>query len=204
MKKVFCQPLKQFIITQAFGEDRACISADNKKVISKPQGAVCPDGFRSLYGNMNGHNGIDLFATRWQPVYGAREGKVIEVSTEAERGLGVGILSVLDGVYYKHRYWHLIALDVSLGEEVKTGDLIGYADSTGYSSGDHLHFEVKVVNANGEPTEPNNGYFGAVDPLPLVDNIFALDAKGIESTIAKVREQLALLADALADFLRWR
>lgn len=206
--KFLYQPIKPFVINQRFGEDKACLATDpNTKpaYISKETTATCPVGYKSMYSMMKGHNGVDLNAYRWQPVYCAQIGRVDEVSTEEARGLGVGVRTQApDGRWFRHRYWHFIALDVENGDELKTGDLIGYADSTGYSSGDHLHFEVKEVDKDGRVLNQNNGYFGAIDPLPLMEEKFALDIKGIVSTLNLIREKLAVLTDSIADWLRKR
>ena len=149
LDKFIWYPVTPFSINQGFGQDNACVSnTDNKTVISKKNEETCPVGYRSLYTQTKGHNGLDLRAFRWQPVYASHDGIVTEVQTEVERGLGVGIVSnekrffteSNSKEYYKTRSWHFIALDVYRGEKVKTGDFIGYADSTGYSSGDHLHY----------------------------------------------------------------
>lgn len=50
-------------------------------------------------------------------------------------------------------YWHLSREVVKVGEEVKTGDLLGYEGDTGMSTGCHLHFEVWF---DEEPVEPRN------------------------------------------------
>jgi len=132
---------------------------------------------------MNGHNGLDLKASHGQPVYAAHEG-TCSVQVEANEGRGVVITSndmyeYKDTVaYFKTIYWHLAnpnkepqyASPVKEGQIVKQGDLIGYADNTGFSTGDHLHFGlkpiVKVTDSYSYNLEQNNGYFGAIDPLP--------------------------------------
>jgi len=201
--KFLYQPVKPFRVFQFFGDDMACISnADNKTLLVKKNHDTCPAGFRSLYSMMNGHNGLDVGTYRWQPVYCAQGGRVDEISTEVERGLGVGVRTQIEDRYFRHRYWHLIAIDVDNGEELSTGDLIGYADSTGFSSGDHLHFELKEVDQNGRVLNSDNGYFGAIDPLPFMEDIFALDIKGINASIKLIREKIALLFDLLADKFR--
>ena len=216
LDKFLWHPVSPFTIHQRFGEDRACVSnADNKTVISKKTNAACPSGYRSLYVQTKGHNGLDVAAGRWQTVYAAHDGMVTEVQTEEARGLGVGI--VTDKQYlcketgkkehFKTRYWHFIALDVHLGEKVKVGDLIGFADSTGFSSGDHLHFELKPVIIleweNGRPIYNNvlqrNGMLGAIDPMPYFNNGSALQVAGI---IRQIAELSAKLADFIADKLR--
>lgn len=205
-EKFLFWPISPKVINQFFGENKACIDdATATKYIYKETAAVCPVGFHSMYSMMKGHNGIDLNAKRWQPVYAAQSGRVDEVCTEMARGLGIGIRTLApNGKWYRHRYWHFIALDVESGDELKTGDLIGYADSTGYSTGDHLHFELKEVDFYGRVLNQGNGYFGAVDPMPFMEDKFALDIKGIQSKIDLIREKLAILSDAVADWLRKR
>ena len=48
-------------------------------------------------------------------------------------------------------YGHASRLAVTEGQHVKAGDLLGYVGSTGYSTGNHLHYEIHV---NGTPTDP--------------------------------------------------
>ena len=216
IEKFLYQPVSPFRVNQYFGEDRACISiTDGKTVISKDTNASCPVGYKSLYTQTKGHNGLDLQANRWQPVYAAHDGIVNEVQTETARGLGIGIVSNEKRFFtesgksnnYKSRSWHFIALDVHVGDKIKAGDLIGYADSTGYSSGDHLHFELKPVNIldyeNGVPvcnnTLQNNGMLGAVNPLPYMENTPALKIAGV---IRQIAELTAKVADFIADFMR--
>lgn len=211
-------PVTPYRLHQGFGENKACVSnLDNKTVVTKEQDALCPPNFRSLYAATNGHNGLDLMAYRWQPIYAAHDGIVNEVATEIERGLGIGIVSNEKRYFkesnsienYKTRYWHLIALDVHLGQKIKTGDFIGYADSTGYSSGDHLHFELKPVTIkdyeNGVPVVANvlqnNTHLGAIDALPYMNLEGALVVAGL---IRRIQEFSAKLADYIADKLRKR
>lgn len=216
-EKFLYQPVSPFRVGQYFGEDRACLSeADNKTVIVKETNATCPPGTRSLYSRTNGHNGLDIQANRWQPVYASHDGIVTEVQTEIERGLGVGIVSneqryfeeVGAKSHYKTRYWHFIAIDVHLGEKVKAGDLIGYADSTGYSAGDHLHFELKPVTIEGQwpdgrpvyfNTIQNNTHLGAINPLPYMENVFALKFAGF---LRQFMEITARIADFIGDYAR--
>lgn len=180
--KFLKQPVSPFRINQYFGDDMACVNSLNTKTIFKKQTDTCPVGYQSLYAKfgMKGHNALDLMATHGQPIYSSCEGYVEEVQTEEARGLGLGIVTEnkypcdeLNGqeVQWKVRYWHLKSFEVKKGDKVKQGDLIGYADNTGYSSGDHLHFEIKPVEIKNKFVYnllQDNGFFGAVNPLPYI------------------------------------
>lgn len=199
MTKLFYWPVNPARINQGFGDNYGCIdNATSTKVIAC-DGQNPPAGYRSVYSMMKGHNGLDLDAKRWQPVYAAREGRVTEVETEPARGLGVGIDHDFGALgRWKTRYWHFIALDVNRGDWVWTGQLIGYADNTGFSAGDHLHFEVKRLNPDGSNTNQSNGYFGAEDPAPLMFDEFAPNVNKARLAI----ERLALALEALIDRMR--
>jgi murein DD-endopeptidase MepM/ murein hydrolase activator NlpD len=199
MEKLFYWPVTRRGINQYFGENKACIDlASGTKTIAC-DGLNPPAGYKSVYSMMKGHNALDLYAERWQPVYAAREGFVREVETETSRGLGIGIEHDFGAKgRWKTRYWHLVALDAHYGDYVYTGQLIGYADSTGYSNGDHLHFEVKPLNSDGTNAQQNNGYFGAIDPLPLMFDDLARDV----NTSRKMIESIAAWLDAFTDRLR--
>jgi len=198
---IFYRPLIRWQINQKFGQNKACVdNATSSKVINC-DGLNPPQGYRSVYGNMKGHNGLDLDARNWDVVYAAREGLVIEKETETSRGLGIGILhGPYNGKFYKTRYWHLIAIDVNYGDFVKTGQMIGYADTTGFSSAPHLHFEIKETDSKGNTLNNDNGFFGAVDPEPL---LFPTPARDV-SLLNGMVERLASLVDKMADLLRKR
>lgn len=217
MKKFLLNPVRRQIIHQKFGENLACIpneSTSNKIILC--DGHNPPDGYRSVYSRMKGHNGLDLHATSWEPCYAAQTGVIAEVSTEEDRGLGVGIITqekyfcpeTGKQEHFKIRNWHFWANSVEVGQKVKVGDLIGYCGSTGYSTGVHLHLEIKPVNVTWREDGSirrfsnilqSNGYFGAVDPLPHLDKINAIQFAGLWR---QVKELSARTADFLADLAR--
>lgn len=98
------------------------------------------------------HTGIDLAASKGTTVKAAKAGKVIFTGWNGAYGQVV----VLDhGGGISTMYAHLSSISVSVGQEVTQGKKVGGAGSTGWSTGPHLHFEVRV---NGSPANPHN-YF---------------------------------------------
>jgi len=184
MKLSLKYPVTPFIINQHFGDDSACYRASDQKVVTKI-GDICPVGFTSLYAasGMKGHNATDLYATDGTPIYHCGpDGFVEEVQSESARGLGLGIVSndkfehEAGETQVKLRYWHLKDFNVGYDDVVKTGDLIGWADNTGFSSGSHLHLELKPVAKNSKGSYYNllqeNGYYGGISPEPYLEHKF--------------------------------
>jgi murein DD-endopeptidase MepM/ murein hydrolase activator NlpD len=94
------------------------------------------------------HPGIDIGVPEGTPIHAAAAGTVIWCGWES----GYGNLVVLD----HHNglataYGHQSRIAVSCGQDVAQGDVIGYSGCTGFCTGPHLHFEVRV---NGSPVDP--------------------------------------------------
>ncbi len=71
-----------------------------------------------------------------------------------------------------HRGWwycHLAKNVVSLGQEVRAGEILGVMGNTGNSHGYHLHLGLRMADANGYAVNLDNGYRGFLDPLPLLE-----------------------------------
>lgn len=96
------------------------------------------------------HFGIDFDAPVGTPVKVAQDGRVIEVTGGWAGGFGNSIL-VDHGGGVTTRYAHLSQIDVSVGETVSRGQVIGRSGNTGFSTGPHLHFETRV---NGRAVDP--------------------------------------------------
>jgi len=109
---------------------------------------ISSKGISQYFGR--GHTGIDYMANIGTPIRAAASGKVVIISTGWSGGYGNQIL-VDHGGGRASRYAHLSSIGVSVGEIVGQGQTIGYAGSTGRSTGPHLHFELIV---SGRPVSP--------------------------------------------------
>lgn len=105
-------------------------------------------------GRLARHNGIDIPAPHGTPIYATADGIV----GRAQRLGGYGLYVELEhGNNIQTRYGHMSSFIVTSGQRVKKGDIIGYVGSTGRSTGNHLHYEVRI---SGTP----------VNPLPFVES----------------------------------
>jgi murein DD-endopeptidase MepM/ murein hydrolase activator NlpD len=98
------------------------------------------------------HAGVDLAAAEGTPIYAAGDGQVANAGWSG----GYGNYTCIYHGRYQGKglstcYGHQSELLVHAGQQVHRGDLIGRVGSTGASTGDHLHFEVRV---DGSPVQP--------------------------------------------------
>ena len=107
-------------------------------------------GWRTLRGQKNLHTGIDISAPKSTPIYAVDSGKVI-----LSRWYGsYGYCVIIDhGNNISSLYAHQSKLGCSVGDTVEQGQVIGYVGSTGNSTGNHLHLEIRK---NGSHVSPWN------------------------------------------------
>lgn len=96
------------------------------------------------------HTGIDIRATLNSNVYAVASGQVIKACWNTAYG---NMIIIDHGNGITTLYGHANKLLLKVGDTVKQGDIIMKAGSTGYSTGPHLHFEVRK---NGTPQDPKN------------------------------------------------
>ena len=101
------------------------------------------------------HKGVDICAAAGTPIYASAGGTVTKAGyNKAGAGTGYGYSIIIShGNGYTTVYAHCLSLAVSAGQTVRQGQLIGYVGSTGRSSGNHCHFEIR---RNGSYIAPQN------------------------------------------------
>lgn len=99
-------------------------------------------------GKLARHQGIDIPAPRGTPIYATADGIVGRAQWLGGYG---NYVEVEHGNAVQTRYGHMSSRAVEPGQQVKKGDILGYVGSTGRSTGNHLHYEVRI---DGAPVNP--------------------------------------------------
>ncbi|HPA86532.1 MAG TPA: M23 family metallopeptidase [Bacteroidales bacterium] len=101
-----------------------------------------------VLGTPQWHHGQDFSTPYGTEVFATGSGKVIEAGWKG----GFGNCIVIDHGYgYRSTYGHLSNMKVTVGLNVKRGDLIGLTGSTGTSSGPHLHYQIDLFGQHRNP-----------------------------------------------------
>ncbi len=107
-------------------------------------------GYISCYYGSGGHKGLDIANSYGKPVYASMAGKVVVAGWYYSYGKCV-VIDHGNGV--RTLYGHNSSLNVAVGQTVGQGEVIAQVGSTGYSTGNHVHFEVQI---NGRTQNPLN------------------------------------------------
>ena len=106
-----------------------------------------------VYGYRSCHTGMDLGASRGTPIHAAADGIVVSVISGGAYGLHT---LIAHGSGLTTMYAHQTSSYVRSGQTVKAGQTIGTVGSTGWSTGPHLHYEVRIDGAAYDP----RGWYG--------------------------------------------
>jgi murein DD-endopeptidase MepM/ murein hydrolase activator NlpD len=101
-----------------------------------------------IFGTMRQHNGVDINCVRGQPIWAAKAGKVLFAGWK--NGYGNVVLVEHEGPVVTV-YAHQQEVNVSSGYRIDKGEVLGRCGSTGWSTGPHLHFELR---SGGEAKDP--------------------------------------------------
>ena len=105
-------------------------------------------------GKPGNHAGIDIPAPSGTNIYAAKSGVVIHAAKGTGSSWSYGnyvIVSHSDGT--STLYAHMSRIGCKEGQTVKQGDVVGYVGTTGRSTGNHLHFEVRVNGTRVDPVD---------------------------------------------------
>lgn len=101
-----------------------------------------------IFGDVRMHTGLDLSSPGGVPILSVQGGRVITAAALPGYGL---VIEVDHGGGLSTLYAHMSGFAVGHGQEVAKGQPLGFVGSTGYSTGPHLHLEVRVL---GNPVDP--------------------------------------------------
>ncbi|TNU76071.1 M23 family metallopeptidase [Miniimonas arenae] len=144
-----------------------------------------PFGFRGAIAGLTSaglHNGVDLSAPLGYPIRAAAAGTVVYVGNGSrELGLSGWVVAIDhgDGVVTAYNHMAQAGVLVTLGQQVREGEIVALVGTEGRSTGPHLHFSVHV-----------NGV--AVDPVPF------MLARGVDLRSGRTVTPVPLTADYLA------
>lgn len=115
-----------------------------------------PFGWRThpIFNSRTFHSGVDIAGPNRGSIKASNSGKVIYSGWYG----GYGKVVILDhgivnGKPTSTLYAHMSSIKVGQGQFVNKGEIVGYEGTTGYSTGPHVHFEVRI---NGKPNNPLN------------------------------------------------
>jgi murein DD-endopeptidase MepM/ murein hydrolase activator NlpD len=115
-----------------------------------------PFGWRThpIFNSRSFHSGVDIGGPNLGAIKASNSGKVIYSGWYGGYGKVVIVEhGIINGKPITTLYAHMNSIAVSNGQKVSKGQTLGYEGTTGYSTGPHCHFEVRV---NGQPNNPLN------------------------------------------------
>jgi murein DD-endopeptidase MepM/ murein hydrolase activator NlpD len=118
-------------------------------------GAPLPGGYTITRSVGGAHQGTDMVIGAGTPIYAVTSGTVVTAGYSGAYGNLVTFVGNVNGSSVEVRNAHMSSIAVGPGQTVSAGQIIGYVGSTGRSTANHLHIEVRI-----------NG--GLVDPMGVL------------------------------------
>lgn len=118
----------------------------------------CRESYKKF--GLSGHNGLDYGCPTGTKILAPHDGKVIESTLDPK---GYGIYVKIENSIEGSVLAHLREARVGVGDGVKEGDLVGYSDNSGNSTGPHLHWGYYRF-----PRDRQNGFAGFIDQTPYI------------------------------------
>lgn len=115
-------------------------------IVTSPFG----DRVHPIFGTVRAHKGLDLDGDTGDPIIAAADGVVL--SAGWRNGYGNTVV-ISHGGGYTTLYAHQNEVNAAAGDRVLGGELIGWVGSTGWSTGSHLHFEVRLDGVALDPAQ---------------------------------------------------
>ena len=158
-------------------------------------------GMRTLNGVTAMHKGYDLVGVGSKDVVAVEDGTVVysriitDKSNPTWEWGNYVVIRTASGKY--HYYCHLASRSVSAGQTVKAGDKLGVMGNTGYSFGEHLHFEARqsdgTTTISPETVLGIPNKFGTYETTTLDDDLKVLVKHGVINTPAYWKQNVKLL-----------
>lgn len=147
--------VKKVVVQSSYAVAATGINTSTKKVslgisLIRPVSGVVTSRFGARWGTT--HKGIDIGAPKGTPIKAAAGGTVSVAAYGYNGGYGNYVI-ISHGNGIQTVYGHCTSLNVSVGQKVSQGQQIATVGSTGNSTGNHLHLEIRI---NGVAQNPQN------------------------------------------------
>jgi len=162
-----------------------------------PANAIMISGFGNrvhpVSGRVKHHSGVDFACQTGTPIYASGNARVASADYNAN---GYGNCINLDhGNGYQSKYAHLSKVEVTEGQLVTRGELIGYSGNTGLSTGPHLHYEISL---DGVKIDPIDFFYEDLSPHRYLKLVQQAEGKAVDDvSVEDIKE--ALKANAPMD-----
>lgn len=158
------KPISQIFKEYLFGTDEAMQKAiKEQKEWNEKKNKISGSNFGSAfklsfdfgktYKGGGVHKGIDFAAPNGTPIKAQVSGTVISAKSEGKYG---NLVTIKDDNGYYHLYGHMSAMLAKPGTKISAGSIIGKVGSTGNSTGNHVHYEVRKTAKFGTHIDPTS------------------------------------------------